>query len=67
MQESKPNKLSWWHMVHSVLSAFFGVQSKKRANKDFQQGNFKIYAAIGIVATIVFILTIVGIVKYITA
>lgn len=67
MQESKPNKLSGWHMIHSVLSAFFGVQSKGRADKDFQQGSFKVYAAIGIVATIVFVIAIAGIVKYITA
>jgi uncharacterized membrane protein YkgB len=67
MENQPQKKLPWWHVVQSVLSAFLGVQSKNRADKDFQQGNFKVYAAIGIIAVIVFILTIVGVVKYVTA
>lgn len=61
------NKPRWYHIIQSILAAFIGVQSKGKAKKDFEQGDFKIYALIGIIAVVVFILTIVMVVNWVTA
>jgi len=65
MNRKTEKKLPWWHIVHSVLSSFFGVQSQSRAKEDFEHGNFKVYAIIGIVAVIIFILTVWSVVKWV--
>lgn len=50
-------------VVQSVLAAFFGVQSEKSRQRDFTRGKPIHYITIGLVATVVFVLTIVLIVK----
>jgi len=49
--------------IASVLSAAFGVQSSKNRERDFQQGNPALFIGAGVLATILFILTIYGVVK----
>lgn len=41
--------------VGGVLSAFIGVQSKKKRIEDFKTGNIYIYAVFGFLATILFV------------
>jgi hypothetical protein len=62
-QEKEPGLLSH---IGSVLAAFFGVQSDKARERDFTKGKPSTYIILGIVLTVVFILTVFGIVKLVT-
>ena len=61
-QRDKPRMLD---IIKSVLASFFGVQSDKNRKRDFQQGNPLHFIVAGLFLTVIFILLIVGIVKYI--
>lgn len=61
-QRDKPHMLD---IIKSVLASFFGVQSDKNRKRDFQQGNPLHFIVAGLFLTVIFILLIVGIVKYI--
>ncbi|MDD5275601.1 MAG: DUF2970 domain-containing protein [Methylovulum sp.] len=49
---SKPTIIQ---VVKSVLSAFVGVQSDKNRQKDFTQGELKLYVIAGIIFTVAFV------------
>lgn len=55
-QKKSPSFLS---ILQSVLAAMFGVQSEEKRKKDFEGGNFASYIFIGVVMTIIFVLSIV--------
>ncbi|MBT5293999.1 MAG: DUF2970 domain-containing protein [Cellvibrionales bacterium] len=60
--------LSILHILTSVLAAAVGVQSKKNQEKDFNgKGSIYIYIAAGIIFTVLFVITIVTVVKSILA
>jgi hypothetical protein len=59
---SKPSLL---HVVKSVIAAGIGVQSDKNREMDFKHGSLPAYIVVGIVATVLFILTIVTIVSWV--
>jgi len=50
-------------MMHSVLAAAFGVQSGKNRARDFTHGKPSHFVVLGIVFTVIFALTLFGIVK----
>ena len=52
-------------VVGSVLAAGFGVQSAKNRQRDFQHGNLAVFIGVGAAATILFILLIYTIVKWV--
>lgn len=52
-------------VIGSVLAAGFGVQSNKNRQRDFSSGSGKQFVIVGIVATIMFVLTIYFIVQLI--
>ena len=54
-------------IVMSTLAAAFGVQSSKNRERDFVKGNFKAYVVSGIIFVILFITSIVTLVKYLIA
>ena len=54
---------SFWQMLHSVVAAAFGVQSGKNRARDFTHGRPSHFVALGILFTVVFALTLFGIVK----
>jgi len=54
-QSKEPNILQ---VIGSVLAAGFGVQSSKNRERDFQHGNPAIFIAVGLVATILLVLSI---------
>ena len=61
-------KLSILHILTSVLAAAVGVQSKKNQEKDFNgKGSIYIYITAGIIFTVLFVITIVTVVKSILA
>lgn len=56
-------ELTWLQMLMSVCSAFFGVQSDKNLTADFTKGRIWPFVAAGFFVVIVFILTLVLVVK----
>lgn len=59
--DNKPPTLM--QMVHSVLAAAFGVQSGKNRARDFTHGKPSHFVILGIAFTVIFALTLFGIVK----
>ena len=56
-------KHTLWDTIKSVAASFFGVQSSKNRERDFTHGKATHFIAIGIVATVLFIGTIVLVVR----
>ncbi|HXG29648.1 MAG TPA: DUF2970 domain-containing protein [Nevskiales bacterium] len=52
-----------WQVIHSVLAAFFGVQSEANRRRDFTRGKPSQYIIVGLIATALFVLIMIGIVK----
>ena len=63
--EDKVAKIGFWQIVMSVLSAAFGVQTSKNRKRDFTQGNPLVFIAMGLIFTILFVTTLIGIVHLI--
>jgi len=57
------NKPTFWQIVLSTLAAAFGVQNSKNRERDFNHGSIKTYILSGIIFTVLFVLTVVFIVK----
>ena len=53
---------SFIQVVLSVLAAALGVQSARNRQRDFEHGNPLVFIAAGLIFTILFIATIVGVV-----
>lgn len=47
----------------SVIAAAFGVQSSKNRERDFTAGNPVVFIAAGLIFTILFVLSIIGVVN----
>ena len=60
---SKPGLL---HVIKSVIAAGIGVQSNKHREIDFEHGSLSNYLIVGLIATLLFILTLVFIVSTVT-
>lgn len=50
-------------IMSSVVAASFGVQTKKNRERDFEQGQFHHFVIGGVVFAVLFIFSIIGIVK----
>ena len=61
---SKPGLL---HVIKSVIAAGIGVQSNKNREIDFEHGSLSSYLIVGLIATLLFILTLVFIVSTVTS
>ena len=59
----RPQGQSLASVVRSVAASMFGVQSSKQHKDDFHHGKVSTYIAVGVVATVVFVLTIWGVVQ----
>ena len=51
--------------ILSVLASFFGVQSHRNRVRDFSAGKPMVFIVVAIVLTVVFVLTLVAIVKFV--
>ena len=54
---------SFLGVLGSVLASMFGVQSSRRHETDFTRGKPIHYILVGLLVTVVFILTVWGVVK----
>jgi hypothetical protein len=66
MQENKMSNPGLLHVIKSVIAAGIGVQSNKNREIDFEHGSLSNYLIVGLIATILFILTLVFIVSMVT-
>ena len=56
-------KISPFSFMGSIVAAWFGVQSKANRERDFEQGKFHHFVIGGIIFAVLFVLTVIGIVK----
>ncbi len=61
----KPREPGFWEVVMSVLAAALGVQTSKNRERDFTTGNPLVFIAAGLIFTILFVLTLIGVVNLI--
>ena len=66
MQENKMSNPGLLHVIKSVIAAGIGVQSNKNREIDFEHGSLSNYLIVGLIATILFILTLAFIVSTVT-
>ena len=50
-------------VVMSVLAAALGVQTSKNRERDFTRGNPLVFIAAGLIFTVLFVLTLIGVVN----
>ena len=55
----------FWEVVMSVMAAALGVQTSKNRERDFSKGNPLVFIAAGLIFTILFVLTLIGVVNLI--
>jgi uncharacterized membrane protein YidH (DUF202 family) len=69
MNQEKENRqtYSFFSVLGSVLASMFGVQSSKKHETDFTRGKPIHYIMVGLLVTVVFILTVWGVVKLVLA
>lgn len=58
-----PERLTLLQTIGSVLASFFGVQSGRKRQRDFQHGSAPRFIAVGLILTALFILTLWLVVK----
>ncbi len=63
--DNNDNKPGLKDILLSTISAAFGVQSSKNRERDFAKGNLKSYVISGILFVVIFISSIVALVKFI--
>ena len=61
--DGKAQKPSLAQVIMSVLAAALGVQTEENRQRDFASGNPLVYIAGGLIFTVLFVLTLVGIVQ----
>lgn len=59
----QPKSPSILEVVFSVFAAAFGVQSSKNSERDFTAGKPLVFITAGIIFTILFVMTIIGVVS----
>ncbi|MGQ0622188.1 MAG: DUF2970 domain-containing protein [Panacagrimonas sp.] len=63
MTQSPPKKTSLLQEIGSVLASFFGVQSSKNRERDFTRGNARRFIILGVVMTVIFVLSVLTVVR----
>jgi hypothetical protein len=63
--QEEASEPGFWEVVMSVLAAALGVQTSKNRERDFTKGNPLVFFAAGLIFTILFVLTLIGVVNLI--
>jgi len=61
--EKRDGAPSLGKVLTSVIASFFGVQSNRRRTEDFTHGKASHYIVVGLGVTLLFILTVWGVVQ----
>ncbi|RKZ69066.1 MAG: hypothetical protein DRQ44_03525 [Gammaproteobacteria bacterium] len=59
----KAKKITPFSFMGSIISAWFGVQTKANRERDFEHGKFHHFVIGGIIFAVLFVLLVVGIVQ----
>lgn len=62
-QEHSNQRLTLPQVFGSVLSSFFGVQKNATRERDFRRGRARDFIIVGVALTLLFILTVWGVVQ----
>lgn len=65
--KNQQKKASYLHVLFSVAASMFGVQSDKNRQFDFEQTSFLPYLIVGVLFVVLFVLSLVALVKFILA
>ena len=63
MTEPPRKGTTLWQTIASVGASFFGVQSSKNRQRDFTEGRPMHFIVVGLVATAVFVLLVILVVR----
>jgi len=55
--------MSLLQVAQSVLAAFFGVQSERNRQRDFEHGSGRAFVIAGLIGTVLFVLCVLLVVK----
>lgn len=66
-QKSNQRSQSLGSVIRSVSASMFGVQSSKKHEEDFAKGSARAYIAVGLIATLIFVLAVWGLVKLVVS
>ncbi len=64
---SKQRRQPLGSVVGSVFASMFGVQSSKKHQDDFERGSPALYIVVGLIATVLFILTVWSVVRLVVS
>ena len=68
MPEQEPGRgQSLASVFKSVAASMFGVQSSKQHAEDFAKGSARAYIAVGLIVTLVFVLSVWGLVQLVVS
>ena len=59
------DKPTLWEMILSVLAAALGVQKSSAHRRDFEKGNPWMFIVLGLIGTVLFVLSVMFIVKWV--
>jgi len=62
-KSNSTKKITPLSFMGSIISAWFGVQTKDNRERDFEHGKFHHFVIGGIIFAVLFILLVIGIVK----
>jgi hypothetical protein len=65
--DEQSKTMGLWPIIKSVFAAGLGVQSSANRERDFKQGNAKVFFVAGLIFTIIFIGSVYGVVKLVLA
>jgi len=64
-KQDGPGAPSLLSVLGSVLASMFGVQSSRKREEDFTHGKPSQYVIIGLLVTVMFVLTVWGVVSFV--
>ena len=62
-EDKNNNKVTFFSLIGSAFAAWFGVQSNKNRERDFAHAKFSTFIYAGIIFSILFVLSIIGVVQ----
>ena len=65
MSDKQDEHIPLTQVVSSVLASFFGVQSSKNRERDFQSGKIGVFIGVGVVMTAALVATLASVVAMI--
>ena len=64
-EQEEEESLALWEVFQGVFAMFIGVQSEKNRERQFKYGKFHQFLIVGIFVTILFLIHIVLLVKFV--